>query len=685
MEVIFASRRTLKVIQSLETLPAAEREATCAQIFAKAFQIHTNTYWVAMRSREDPSAPTNRQSMLSTLMAMCTAMFATAELGRSDMLLRQFAQLDEFQQQFERRLAAHGNSYPAGLIGVLKDLLKPDNRLQLNVLRLAVASGGGGNRQQLLARFDAECGHMDLRTEELTITRWDARTTAFDNRWPHMNSPVDTRGGVTKCVFYAWINPEDVEAHPGLQEGQIRKLRQIVGEAHATRQAAVAAPVETELKQLVDKYLPGCKVQYDGEGKPNTLSSPEGTFLDLKGASSVASAQPGYWSSPMMELLSRQSLKVESESDAVDVVKLLHALCYGPSFVKQKVYHPRAFEGGWLIEVDHDHKNYPGNVSFVHPYELLVDARINVTQFRQRCYTYLGSASVYSNTVVSVYEREKRVNGGSRYPEALRRELKEAWEKEKQQQTGKAKAQEELQRLQPAQDSSLRGTNSVGIEDPVEYLRMEALVTTLGRETWDQSVANLVTNVNQFLERSPFLPTGAMLGAEMDLLEMLSVRRAIKILNTLQALPMSQRVEKCRELFYRLLREYADAKERQLGLGSSPPEKPPYCTPHALCVAMFATAETGRRDILAEEFLRLDELRRRVENLMADNKAACSEVARKAGAPNYEFWKLWALRTCAPDARFQLNVLRLAVLRDPHAPDNLLKEIDAYCHSKDMT
>ena len=25
------------------------------------------------------------------------------------------------------------------------------------------------------------------------------------------------------------------------------------------------------------------------------------------------------------------------------------------------------------------------------------------------------------------------------------------------------------------------------------------------------------------------------------------------------------------------------------------------------------------------------------------------------------------------------------MLRDPHAPDNLLKEIDAYCQSKDMT
>ena len=96
-------------------------------------------------------------------------------------------------------------------------------------------------------------------------------------------------------------------------------------------------------------------------------------------------------------------------------------------------------------------------------------------------------------------------------------------------------------------------------------------------------------------------------------------------------------------------------------------------------MAMFAAAETGRRDLLAEEFLRLDALRTRAEGLIADNRTACLETARIRGYSddNFEGWKAKMLSLCDPmQPRSLLNVLRVAVSRDPHAPVDLLDKID---------
>ncbi len=215
-------------------------------------------------------------------------------------------------------------------------------------------------------------------------------------------------------------------------------------------------------------------------------------------------------------------------------------------------------------------------------------------------------------------------------------------------------------------------------EVPLQRQWVDALIATLKRETWDQSIENLVTNGNQF---SDLAARASEKGAEAQLEEMLSARRAIKVLNTLQALPTNQRVQECRELFDRVFRVYADEIERRLGLGKlGPPIDELWWVPptHALCLAMFAAAEAGQRDLLAEEFLRLDELRTRVESLIADNKTACSETARKRGFGVLEEWKTSMLFLCAPQPRFLINVLRVAVSRDPHAPANLLEKINAY-------
>ena len=192
------------------------------------------------------------------------------------------------------------------------------------------------------------------------------------------------------------------------------------------------------LESLVRQYLPGCQFRLDGAGKPEALIAPTGEVLDLT-AAARENPEPkealGYWYSPTMEFLSRQKIKAATPQEAAGVIKLLHALWRGSDFVKQKIYNARRFDGGWVIEVDHDFTHYPGMIRAIHPYELLLDADQRGVQIRERCYWYRGSASVYSNTVHSVYERELKLNRGLNYPEVLEKELSKALENEKAQMT----------------------------------------------------------------------------------------------------------------------------------------------------------------------------------------------------------------------------------------------------------
>lgn len=204
-------------------------------------------------------------------------------------------------------------------------------------------------------------------------------------------------------------------------------------------QVVAASTNEIELQSLARQYVPGCQFRLDGAGEPEALLAPTGEVLEL---ATAAGDQPqptngvvGYWFSPTMSFLSRQKIKAATPQAAADVIKLLHALWRGPGFVKQKIYSARQFDGGWEVEVDHDFTRYPGMIQAIHPFELLVDAGQRVVQVRQRCYYYRGSASVYSNTVLSVYEREIKLNRGLDYPEVLLKELSKAWEKEKTQMT----------------------------------------------------------------------------------------------------------------------------------------------------------------------------------------------------------------------------------------------------------
>jgi hypothetical protein len=202
--------------------------------------------------------------------------------------------------------------------------------------------------------------------------------------------------------------------------------------------SVAAATNESELKQLVKQYLPGCALQPGA--KPRTLVSASGETLDLMTAGRE-NVQPrkgaGYWLTPTMTFLSKQQMPAGSAEEAAAVIKLLHVIEHGPSFVKQKIYFPVSVDGGWVVEVGHDSAKYPGVVPALPPYELLVDAGRHVSQIRERCYPYSVSPRIYGNTVRAVYEREMKLNGGINYSQVVLKELAKAAEAEKAQQTAK--------------------------------------------------------------------------------------------------------------------------------------------------------------------------------------------------------------------------------------------------------
>jgi len=191
-----------------------------------------------------------------------------------------------------------------------------------------------------------------------------------------------------------------------------------------------------DLKQLAGQYLPGCSFKPPAAQKPRELVTATGETLDLL-AALRENPEPrkgaGYWLTPTMAFLGRQQIVAGTSNDAAGVIQLLHVICHGPDFVKQRIYRALPFEGGWVVEANPQATNRPGKVTALPPYELLVDAGQRVVQIRERCYPYSGSARVYDNTVRSVYEREMKLNGGRNYPAALEKELAKAWEAEKAQ------------------------------------------------------------------------------------------------------------------------------------------------------------------------------------------------------------------------------------------------------------
>ena len=233
LEEMLSNRRSVKVLQSIGALPQEQRESACQSLFSVAFQIHTNALRMICDQIENPSAPTNHQSLRVTQIAMGTAMLAAADNGLNAVLSAQFDQLDSLRKTMQTRADALGG--PRVLARLLDNYLVPDNRLQINVLRLLAAQTNAGQAITVSAKLEEECKRAKVMTNApLPVSRWDARITCFEEFLA--GSPADSM--VKVYHFLDWRDTGDLLDLAGKQGDLVKSLRGLVFPAERRGPAA---------------------------------------------------------------------------------------------------------------------------------------------------------------------------------------------------------------------------------------------------------------------------------------------------------------------------------------------------------------------------------------------------------------------------------------------------------------
>ena len=221
LEIMLSARRSIRVLQDIEKLRDRERESMCKRLFSKALEANTNSLNAVLRHEDDPTSKFEPQPGGSSVMTMALAMFIAADIGRLDILHEQFTQLDECRAAVHVGILACKAAHPASIVHLLERRAVPDNRFQANVLRLAACRSGNAN---VLEGVDAECERTGMRTHEIDIVPWDARTTWFEHL---VATPMDTSKGVRRLQACDW-DDDGLEFPNEAQERIVAKLRSIV-------------------------------------------------------------------------------------------------------------------------------------------------------------------------------------------------------------------------------------------------------------------------------------------------------------------------------------------------------------------------------------------------------------------------------------------------------------------------
>jgi len=219
---MLSSRRCVKVMQEIQKLSSAEQEGKIRKLFDMAFRSHTNGYDYLIKYKDNTNEPFVPQPLLSSTMALCTAMFEAADTGKLKLLSEEFLELDKCQAMFVVKFGALRRVNPDSLALLLEEDTVPDNCFQVNVLRLAAMRAS--DHEALVAKCEAACNEALIASSDIPVVAWEARTTSFERL---VGSPVDTRKGVTVYHFRTWTD-EGVPGHRENQELLVHKLRSIV-------------------------------------------------------------------------------------------------------------------------------------------------------------------------------------------------------------------------------------------------------------------------------------------------------------------------------------------------------------------------------------------------------------------------------------------------------------------------
>jgi len=177
--------------------------------------------------------------------------------------------------------------------------------------------------------------------------------------------------------------------------------------------------------------------------------------------------------------------------------------------------------------------------------------------------------------------------------------------------------------------------------------RVDDFVAILGQETFQESVSNLLTDRDRY-SYPGFV--SQIKGDQGNLLEMLSNRRCLKVIEQLAALPAIEREAQCSQIFDHFLDVHVSAIQVAL-IHAEDPTKPEnkqslWATQLSICAVMFASAKFGSTDELLREKRKLD-----------DSQAAIQHQLLERRTPFSPSFVLAMQRYAVPDHRCLLNLL----------------------------
>jgi hypothetical protein len=219
---MLSNGRSVKVINEIGELPEARADSKCREIFSDLFDRQAAAIRRSLKHLEDPSAPKNDQSMLSSKLAVGTAMMATALHGTTTTLMSQFSTLDEFRDEIDRRLTANAELYPPHLpiAFATRHNYVPDNRFQLNVLCIHAARIGGAPAEKAM-----EIGAR-LRKSSIPVVSRRPNRTWFDIPPRLEGVPIGQSDGRTAYVLYDWLSDAWLDDH--FQRRTLDELRKSI-------------------------------------------------------------------------------------------------------------------------------------------------------------------------------------------------------------------------------------------------------------------------------------------------------------------------------------------------------------------------------------------------------------------------------------------------------------------------
>ena len=210
------------------------------------------------------------------------------------------------------------------------------------------------------------------------------------------------------------------------------------------------------------------------------------------------------------------------------------------------------------------------------------------------------------------------------------------------------------------------------LEDPARRKMIDKIITPLKRESLEQSIDNLIFGTEYQYQWPGFNSPDK--SSQHNLEVMLSNRRAVKVLQGIEKMPAKERALECRVLFAKAFQAHTNIWMEGLRLwrGSTiTNSNSTLCTQLAVTLAMFVAADTGQRDLLADEFTQLDrfldDFQEQLTNLQfpdATTKMAAGFSFQDRGAP---------------DNQCEINLLRLAAMHGSGEDGKLLNQIEKEC------